>query len=382
VTVITARVDPTTAELEVLDGVQVHRIPALRLPKTAISLNFPWLNATFWPRNLRRIERIVRENGVQVLHVHNHMFDLALAASWLKRKLRLPIVLTIHTMIKHPNPLYNAVLYPIDRFFLKRAAINAADVVICPDVNMRAYVESRFRRSGTRMIPYGIGLPQSGTGDKIDEIRARYRLQGRRVIVSLGHVHALRNRLDLIRALSVVRERFSNVLLLVVGDVADQRPVRLVKELGLQDHVVFTGAQPYADVPAYHAVAELEAMWFDQAEGGLNPLGIACMEAMYSGRPVITVSNENTFGPGVLENGRNVILVRASQTAEIARAISDLLASEEKTRAIGDAARETARRHFDWQAVTSSTAGIYEGLIDRESGRPEQAASSLAGISA
>jgi glycosyltransferase involved in cell wall biosynthesis len=50
-----------------------------------------------------------------------------------------------------------------------------------------------------------------------------------------------------------VRIRFPEVLLLIVGNVADQRPVNLVKQLDLEDIVVFTGEQPHANVSVYHA---------------------------------------------------------------------------------------------------------------------------------
>jgi hypothetical protein len=82
--VITARLDPDLPDEEVFDGIRVYRLPAIHLPKMAISLNFAWLNWTFWPANLRRMVEIIRENHVDVLHVHNHMFDMAFAASILK----------------------------------------------------------------------------------------------------------------------------------------------------------------------------------------------------------------------------------------------------------------------------------------------------------
>jgi len=36
--------------------------------------DFQWLNATYWPANIRRVRRIVERHRCQVLHVHNHIF--------------------------------------------------------------------------------------------------------------------------------------------------------------------------------------------------------------------------------------------------------------------------------------------------------------------
>lgn len=359
VVVVTAHVDPASAEHETIDGVHVYRLPAVRLPEMAIALNFPWLNWTLWPANLRRLEVILRRHQVGVLHVHNHMFDLALAGAGMRRRFGLPMALTVHTIVKHQVKAFNSVLYPADRWVLKRLVVDQSDVVLCPDVNIEAYVRARFARMDGIVIPYGISLPPN-PGEAVHRmIRERFGLAGKRVILSLGHVHALRNRLDLVRAMPRVLERFPDVVLLVVGAVADQRPVKLARALHLDEAVIFAGPQPYEHVSAYHALAELEAMWFDQAPDGKNPLGIACMEAMYMGRPVLTVSNEDTFGRDVLKSGRDVVIVEPRQPEHLAATIIDLLADREKAKRIGASARAVALRHFAWESVAQRTAEVY-----------------------
>lgn len=363
VILITARLEKEAPEYEVIDGIDVYRIPSIRLPKLPIALNFSWLNITFWPSNLKRIEQILRHHRVEILHVHNHMFDMALSAIVMKRRLALPVVLTIHTIIKHSIKAFNAILFPADRFFLKHAVVKRADAVICPDVNISLYLKETFGRQDAAIIPYGINLPPHPGEDIQKKIVHDYGLTGRRVILSLGHVHALRNRLDLIRALPKVRERFPDICLLVVGAVEDQRPVALSKALGLENTVIFTGAQPHAHTPVYHDLAELEAMWFDQADGGMNPLGIACMEAMYAGNTVLTVSNINTFGVGVLENGRDVVLVKAGDPDGLADILNSLLSSPMKNQKIGQAARALSHDLFAWEKVAIRTSNLYKALL-------------------
>ena len=361
--VITAQVDPSTPEYEIMDGFEIYRVPALHLPRMSIALNFPWLNWTFWPANLRRIEAIIRRHDIDLLHVHNHMFDMAFVGMAMKRSLGLPVALTLHTVIKHSIRAFNLLLYPADRGFLRHAVVRHADAVICPDVNIQAYLAEAFGRDDGHLVPYGISLPDHPGPDVERQIVEHFGLAGRRVILSLGHVHALRNRLDLIRAMPAVRARFPEVVLLVVSAVADQRPVKLVRRLGLEDAVIFAGVQPHTHVPVYHALAELEAMWFDQADGGKNPLGIACMEAMLAGKPVLSVSNVDTFGPGVLVSGRDVILLDALDAESLSRTIIDLLDAPENIARIGSAAQALARERFAWPKIAAETAAIYHSLI-------------------
>ena len=363
IVIITPHLDTKSPRHEIIDGFEVYRIPTLRLPRMSIALNFPWLNWTFWPANLRRIESILKSHDIDILHIHNHMFDMAFSGVVMKSRLNIPTVLTIHTVIKHSISAFNFFLYPADRFFLRHTVVRRVNAVICPDENIKDYLREAFSRNDGSIIPYGISLP-AHPGSKVEqEIVTRFSLKGRRIILSLGHVHALRNRLDLIRAMDEIKTKFPEVLLLIVGDVADQRPVNLVKQLALENHVVFTGKQPYAHVPAYHALAELESMWLDQADQGKNSPGVACMEAMLFGKPVLTMSNVDTFGKGVLVSGHNIVILRSGESKELANIMMDLLDHPDQTKSIGIMAKSLATDRFTWSQVAAQTLEVYSSLI-------------------
>ncbi len=363
VIVITAHVDRSSPARESMDGFEVFRIPALRLPEMAISLNFPWLNWVLWPANLSRIEVLLREQKIDVIHVHNHMFDMAFVAALLRRRLGLPLVLTMHTVIKHANRAYDAILRTVDRAFLKRAVIDNVDRLICPDNNMRAYVEERFRHMDSDVVTYGVDEPDAVTNEQRDALRARHSLDGRRIIVSVGHVHAIRNRHELIRALPAVARAFPDVLLLVVGGVFDGSAQQLASELGVDKNVLFVGAQPRASISAFLSVADMEAHWLNQDEGTWASPGLASMEAMYSGLPVFTVAPENIYGPGVLRDGHNVLLVQRNDVDTLAARIIEILGDETLRRSIGQAAAATCAANFSWPHIAAMTVSSYRSLL-------------------
>ncbi len=365
VIVITPHLDKKTPKVEEINGFKVYRIPCLHLPKMQIALNFPWLNSTFSISNIFRIRNILETEKVDLVHVHNHMFDLALMGSLVKIWLGIPFVVTIHTMIKHANPLFNAILFPLDRFFLKFFVISRADGIVSPDVNMDRYMRERFDRQDSKIIPYGISLP-TYPGEQIEkEIVQKFNLKDKRVILSLGHLHSLRNRMDLIKGLALIKDQFPDLKLVIVGGVMDQRPVQLVKELGLQNHVVFTGPQPHSVVPVFHKLAEIEAMWLDQDKNDLNSLGIACMEGMLAGKPVMAVANERTFGPGVLKNGQNVIILKSGNPQYVAEKITELFTDTAKGQAIGQSAQQIATKYFAWNGVADQHENLYSNIIAR-----------------
>jgi len=238
IVVITARLAKDSREYEQVDGVEVYRLPASRMPKMPIWLNFPWLSYTFTPSNLRRIEEIINRHTPDVLHLHNHMFDLALSAVLMRKRTNKPLCITIHTVVRHARNLYNLLLYPADRLLLRYLVINEADALICPDANIKEYVRSAFGKSNVALIPYGISLPNTSEG-LVNGLRAKYHLNEKRVILSLGHVHQIRNRKSLIEALPSVRRVFPDTVLLIVGTVSDATPEVLARKLGVRESVIF-----------------------------------------------------------------------------------------------------------------------------------------------
>ncbi len=359
VSVITAKVEADSADYECVDGVHVHRMPAVRLPRMPLTFNFPWLTYTFTPGNLRRIREILERDAPDVLHLHNHMFDLSLAAVLFSKRKKIPLVVTIHTILKHKSALFNLLLFPVDRFVLKPLVVGRAAAVICPDVNIEDYVHAVFRRTGTHIIPLGIDIPEAPGAAMIESIRTKHRLEGRRVILSVGHVHAIRNRKDIIEALPDVLAEHPNAVLLIVGFVGDDLPVKLARKLGVQDAVIFAGSVAHSEIYAYLALSDMEAHWLNQNRAEETSLGIASMEAMAAGKVVLAAIREDTYGPNVLRSGENFVLVEPGRPNALAHTINALLKDDAKRQAIGRRAKSIVEEFFSWDSVCEKTLQVY-----------------------
>lgn len=367
VIVITPRINKQLPEFETLEGVKIYRIPALHLPKMEIALNFPWLNWTFWPGNVRRIGQILNANAIDVIHVHNHMFDLAFAGSWLRRHNKLPLVVTLHTLIKHASKFYDFILGSVDRYFLKKVVIDRADILIAPDNNMLEYAADRFSRFDAKLITYGLDTPESVDSAKVERVRQEFGLVGKRVILSLGHVHAIRNRHELIRAMPHVISQIPDARLLLVGGIFDESPMQLAEELGIAEYVVFSGAQPRERIGAFLRAAHVEAHWLNQSDAAHTSPGIASMEAMNAGLAVVIVSPLDIYGPGLLRDGENVIVVNPDDVGDISARLIAVLENPDLARAIGKSASELCAQRFSWPTIASQTVDAYRRAIGSRS---------------
>lgn len=363
VVVVTGKIDESSKEYEVVDGVTIYRLPVFRLPMLKIALNFPYLSYTFTPGNLRRIKEIIHRHQINVLHLHNHMFDMALSAVHLSKKLKLPLVTTIHTVIKHVHPLYNAILTFADRVILRYLVVRHNRVLIAPDMNNVEYIQEAFGNIPQAIIPYGIAVASDSLQDLQGEIVERYTLKGKQVILSLGHVHDLRNRKDLVEAMPYVLEEFPDAVLLLVGAVSTSVPGDLARSLNIEKNIIFAGARPHREVFALLQIATIEAHWLNQDIPEKTSLGIASLEAMSQGKVVLAAANVNTYGKGVLRHNENVIIVEPNKPKELASTIIELLRDRDKRERIGRNAKQTIEEYFSWQKVAEKHSELYSSLI-------------------
>ena len=92
----------------------------------------------------------------------------------------------------------------------------------------------------------------------------------------------MRSRRGLILAARILKDQGVPFLVRIVGKVCTDAPVRQVRELGLEDYVLFVGERPRQQVLEELCQCDVHAMWIT------NPgVGTTGMEAMCVGVPVM-----------------------------------------------------------------------------------------------
>ena len=179
--------------------------------------------------------------------------------------------------------------------------------------------------------------PKSARGDLIE----KYRLDGRRVIVSVGRLVHRKGQDELVKAMPKILEQFPDAILLFVGEgPIKQMLFNSAKQLGVLPKVVFTGRVSHHDLPDYICLGEIFAMPVRSRFSGLEVegLGIVYLEASACGLPVI-VGNSGGAVDAVLDK-KTGLLVDGTKSDEIADAICELLANPERAKQMGAAGRD------------------------------------------
>ena len=186
--------------------------------------------------------------------------------------------------------------------------------------------------------------PKIARGDLIE----KYRLDGRRVIVSVGRLVHRKGQDELVKAMPKILEQFPDAILLFVGEgPIKQMLFNSAKQLGVLPKVVFAGRVSHHDLPDYICLGEIFAMPVRSRFSGLEVegLGIVYLEASACGLPVI-VGNSGGAVDAVLDK-KTGLLVDGTKSDLIADAICELLANPERAKQMGAAGRDWVIKN--WQ---------------------------------
>lgn len=192
-----------------------------------------------------------------------------------------------------------------------------------------------------------------------EDMRARYRLGGRPTVVCVSRLVPRKGQDMLIKSLPDIRRRVDGAVLVIVGGGPHAEHLhKLAAEVGVTEHVVFTGGVPSDELPAHYAMADVFAMPCRTRGYGLDVegLGIVFLEASASGVPV--VAGRSGGAPETVRDGETGRVVDGRSVDEIVEAICPILADPAVAARMGAAGREWITRDWSWPAQTARLAGF------------------------
>jgi phosphatidylinositol alpha-1,6-mannosyltransferase len=194
------------------------------------------------------------------------------------------------------------------------------------------------------------------------ELRARYRLGTRPVVVCVSRLVPRKGQDMLIRALPAIRQRVHGAALVIVGGGPYRDKLRrLAHGFGVAEHVTFTDGVPADELPAHHAMADVFAMPCRTRGSGLDVegLGIVYLEASATGVPVI--AGRSGGAPESVLDGETGLVVDGWDVGAIAAAVGDLLADPDRAAAMGAAGREWVVDNWQWRTKAERLSELLTG---------------------
>jgi phosphatidylinositol alpha-1,6-mannosyltransferase len=148
------------------------------------------------------------------------------------------------------------------------------------------------------------------------------------------------------------------VLLVVGGGPYEKDLHRLAAQTGVADSVRFTGAVPWAELPAHYGAGDVFAMPCRTRRGGLDVegLGIVYLEASATGLPV--VAGDSGGAPDAVLHGETGWVVRGGSPEESADRITALLKDPELRRRMGERGRAWVEEKWRWDLLAEGLEGL------------------------
>ncbi|MFH0994707.1 MAG: glycosyltransferase family 4 protein [Pseudomonadota bacterium] len=190
-----------------------------------------------------------------------------------------------------------------------------------------------------------------------ERIRARHGLSASDVVICFVGMNFEIKRLDLtLQGIAGMKRDglFSPLPKLLIVGKGDSGPyLKMAKDLGISDQVVFVGVTD--EVEAYYLASDLFVM-----PSRMDTFGLVVLEAMAAGLPVVISSNVGAAD--LVTHGHSGFILPENPSARDMAASLIRLMDPELRRSMGEAARRVAENH-DWDKVANNMAQIYRTLI-------------------
>jgi len=348
------------ASYEVIDGVEVFRSKDFALPLKLFRYPIPI-------RLYNKIMQVVRELNIDVLNWHGYHYLTAALLPLIKRRLKIPCVLTVigfpgvnwHYPVKAIDYISRVYAYSLGKIILK-----SADKVII-DFPHNAIGASKLGLAEGKLeyIPWGVDTELfKPVPEKRHEIRDCLGFKEDDFVVGYcGRLTPVKGIDTILEAMKPLSEYNDKVRLLVIGgggeglgsDTYDKKAHAL-----LGDRVVMTGWVKQEQVPFYWQAADV-AVQPSFAETG----GGGAMESAACGLPVVasrTGGLQDTVNDGVTG-----FLVKPGDAEELGQKIKLFMENPSLRKEMGTAGRNYILKNFGWDEITERYVKLYASLMER-----------------
>lgn len=362
VLVVSNRVDNNAPRVDETDDLDarfgshgVRRVRSFRINLGKITWNYaiPVSFVGFFSVELRAR---LREFDPDAVIVHSTLFDLSLLGLLWSARFNKTVVVVSHTALWHDNRVVNSLMRLYGRHLLRRCVKRAQAKVVCVDKWTFDNAKGLFDGDqGMITIPVSVELGVMNHGDA-DKIRERHGLGNGPVILSLGHVVPLRDRINLTRALPLLLEKHPTARVVVVGMVKDETFLSIAEDLGVRDAFILTGPVPHDEIRNYLAAADVEIHDLDG-----RGLGITSVEAMDAGVPIVAWAVDDNYPQFSLRGYGPSGFIDDGKPETIASMIDQLLSDRSFRDIVITSQRKLVDDIYSVESVTSQYLSLVDG---------------------
>ena len=248
----------------------------------------------------------IKEFDPEIIHIQTE-FGVGIFGKIVGEILDIPVCYTYHTMWRDYSHYISRGIGPVDSVMKKiiekisKVYGNSCAQLIVPSNKTKVALESYGIDNNIAVIPTGLELDRFYQRNEhlVNLIKDEYHLHHKFVITFLGRIAPEKSIDFILESLQQFLKEHDDALLMIVGGGPQLDDLKIyARELGLEDHVIFTGAKEPQEVPSFYHASSLFV-----SASTTETQGLTYIEAMASGLPVLARYDKNL--EDVIKNGEN-----------------------------------------------------------------------------
>ena len=314
----------------------------IRVGRTASVLsNGSIAHVTIGKNVINELKQVLESERFDLLHLHSPLVPtLPMAAL---HNAKCPTIGTFHTYFDR-SFWYSLLKNVVQKNLIDKLDGQIAISQSCIDALVP------FFKINARLIPNGVDITEfSPDIPKLPQFD-----DGKKNLLFLGRLDPRNGFSFMMKAFEIIRSRFSEIRLIVVGDGPLRKyyrrlvPERLVRDIHLVGPILEERNRYYATCDIFCSPVEIASF------------GVTLLEAMASGKPIVATENS---GYREILGGEEGVLVPPRDAEAFAEAVLEILHNPARGEELGTNGRQKALR-YSWDNVSDAIYGFYEEILN------------------
>ncbi len=302
-----------------------------------------------WPRWLRlfwQVLWIVKKEKIEIIFV-NHILPAGYIGVMIKKLLKIPFLLFSHgtdlvagTSTPWKSKMINMVSTHADQIIFNSQSLKKRFLRILPDFENKSLVLYPCPNEDLLTGPPKVEL---------EDLRAKYALQGKQVILSVSRLTDGKGFPHLIRMIPEILKHIPHLVWIIVGDGPKRDEIfSEIQKRNLHNVVRFAGEVPYGGLKKFYYMTDLFVLLTHPDEGREEGLGLVFLEAAACGVPVVA-GRSGGVEEAVINAQTGMVVDIFKGDPSVINTIVDLLCNKKYAFDLGHHAKERIKSHFQWK---------------------------------
>jgi len=325
-------------------------------------------NAHFQSACLKYVPRLVKKEGIDIVHYAHHFAGLLLELE----RLNIPAVTTIHNTFqgqregtKMSGMSFGDLEFSEKAEYLTYPLFRLTEIIYFLKarnyITVSNWMKRQLQSQYLKLNYCPISVTHNSVDTKLFSPSKEEKSPERDLILFTGRIIAAKGIRYLVEAIPRVLREYPEALFVFIGAGNYSPYQRLLKDMRIpEENFAFLGyLKGWNELIKYYRACSVyvapTTLW--------ENLPIRVLEAMGCGAPVIA-SNICAL-PEVIDSGLDGILITPGSVNELVNSICALLSDRSLRRKMGDNARKKVLKKFDWDVNAIHTVKVYQSILER-----------------